>query len=1213
MTKSTWPLEESFLIDAKVVYKMCRTYGLRNHTETSLKVHDAVESPCMCSTVDDRFKVGGHVLTQNVEVLGVTDDTIPKLMKKGSNHRGEMNRLQAFGTMQHELYEFAYACKAKSQRTVPVDRLDEWVASTLSLVMKELPEVESSVPHHKLKSSLTSLHSNFCLAPCDKNPQSTIIWCKKRYGEVVLESLAEPVFVVYTDETAQAIVDRHAVLARSYGHMATKCLPYAYALAKLHKLDTHRNPYRIIVGKSAQNTPDGVPADRASHSLSTLRKHVGQMLNSIIDLLVMKDRSATVKRVWICRTSQEYVDAVAAMPNGRRMTTMDFTTMYTQLDHETVIREVGNSIDDAASELLRRFPCVSLDAIAYSTNGTWNTEGKGWNLKKLKSAVEASVRNAFVKLGNTVWCQKIGIGMGLEDSPPIANLVLYRAEKLFVDHLVAHCNADTLREKYCNFAYHRRYIDDIFAPTSADDLPSMEQYFGMKLAVTHEGHKVVFLGVETESREGLSTLCRCLDKQKSFKFTITRYPSWDTNVPRHVKIGTIVGCLGRVYELTSLVKDFVEEARYVLSNFTERGYTPAALEAGVRKFANRYIVSQARKDIIVQLTTKGNEAPPQVGLASARTSVPSIRIKLVATTTTDPVASPPREQVVPVPQPSLRIKLPVKVVPQSVPLDLEPGAGDPFVQDSATTVQIIHHHHHHQPHGLYNSVRLALGKKKRLSAATSALQQARARNSLIEQLAAHHERLCDAIIANQGVSREPLAISNVSAEQLAKQLVESLGYFSTSFELRSTELTRDHLHSLQTMCDDNRNAFIRIHERMQPVEGYFEGELRRILTAIEMGFTAIANNTVARDDELNRTLLFLQDRVSREQLCIERLSETMSDNTEMLVRLQTFVDAPQRNLELDYELFHARMDPFVARLMHQTVSHISEMFGSSIGDAIQRFEVLVRNNSFAPNLRIEDILGNQQQHMLDYVKGMQSADSERFQHFLSTLRAYAASQEGALGTFSVTFAESVSNLERITGRAIEELSSVAGSMSRLSTSGAAINSDTAPRAAPTPTADVDVTALRAPTVITISSSPSTSPASRSRPPDGRPSVPPARPSASAVPTTARLSASPDPVEPQQGQRPRRPRLDNSTSMTVATRSDRPTPASDHALSQPVNAPLSKEEQSPDSKIHRDQSSSPLAARRLFATTTTSSTTFSSVSPNTPFSSISSIPAATPSP
>ena len=73
----------------------------------------------------------------------------------------------------------------------------------------------------------------------------------------------------------------------------------------------------------------------------------------------------------------------------------------------------------------------------YSKSAQWVIKPRettlSWDIVETKKAVKYLIFNSFLKIGNKVFLQKIGIGIGSDPAPFIANLYLFSYEFAFME------------------------------------------------------------------------------------------------------------------------------------------------------------------------------------------------------------------------------------------------------------------------------------------------------------------------------------------------------------------------------------------------------------------------------------------------------------------------------------------------------------------------------------------------------------------------------------------------------------------------------------------------------------------------------------------------------------------------------------------------------------------------------------------------------------
>ena len=336
-------------------------------------------------------------------------------------------------------------------------------------------------------------------------------------------------------------------------------------------------------------------------------------------------------------------------PTIEEFETSDFSDMYTNIPLDDLVKELHAAIDLAADELARLFNVTLVDAresLRFTPLRKWERPNgrvvaSHWSLHTLKAVLERLVYESCVRVGDRVFRQKQGAGMGAESSPPIANLYLHMKERKWIDKKLREHDEAFIQRRYNNFRSFIRQMDDNLFPIDRSSLevgalPEVEDYGGLQFNVTGSGQTVKFIGLQfkteprgTAQQRTHEVSVKAYDKQESFAFTLIRYPTWHSNVPRHIITGCIVGMLVRFLRLTSKTQDFVEQAVAGLKRMCEfRQYPIPAVKSGVVKFIKRNIeprfVEMVKHRLFEVLQPPVVEAAPPVAASDAdQAPVPS--------------------------------------------------------------------------------------------------------------------------------------------------------------------------------------------------------------------------------------------------------------------------------------------------------------------------------------------------------------------------------------------------------------------------------------------------------------------------------------------------------------------------------------------------------------------------------------------------------------
>jgi hypothetical protein len=202
---------------------------------------------------------------------------------------------------------------------------------------------------------------------------------------------------------------------------------------------------------------------------------------------------------------------------------------------------------------------------------------------KLMDHVKFIIENTFVANSlKNIYQQKIGIPMGTNCAPELANLVLYDMEAKHIDNLVS---TNRMLDAI-NLRYTKRYIDDIIVfntepipMTAYDNLQYTEQ--------TEEDGSVIFLGAKLQSRSNRLYIS-LFDKAKEWNFNVLKYPSADSNTPQHQGKGIYVGELRRYQIMVNSLSAFKQATSNLTKNMATRGYNFKTIKTGWEHFMKKY-------------------------------------------------------------------------------------------------------------------------------------------------------------------------------------------------------------------------------------------------------------------------------------------------------------------------------------------------------------------------------------------------------------------------------------------------------------------------------------------------------------------------------------------------------------------------------------------------------------------------------------------------
>ena len=201
--------------------------------------------------------------------------------------------------------------------------------------------------------------------------------------------------------------------------------------------------------------------------------------------------------------------------------------------------------------------------------------------------LEFLIDNIFVVFGGRIFQQVIGIPMGTNCAPLLADLFLYSYETEFLQDLVKKKKIKEARS--FNFTY--RYIDDVLSinnPNFSDWIPLIYPTELEIKETTDTASSASFLDLflEFDTNGHLST--RIYDKRDDFNFDIINFPHLDSNIPSSPAYGVYISQLIRYARACSNYSDFLLRHKVLSNRLLKQGFLRSRLVNSFKKFFGRY-------------------------------------------------------------------------------------------------------------------------------------------------------------------------------------------------------------------------------------------------------------------------------------------------------------------------------------------------------------------------------------------------------------------------------------------------------------------------------------------------------------------------------------------------------------------------------------------------------------------------------------------------
>ena len=224
-----------------------------------------------------------------------------------------------------------------------------------------------------------------------------------------------------------------------------------------------------------------------------------------------------------------------------------FSTLYTKINLQD-LKQVLTSLLDKAFKggTCEYIEVTRTDAKFVKKKKNETTFTRDERIQMLEYIID----NAYFSAGNKCYQQIVGIPMGTDPAPYIANLYLYHYEYEWMEKIE---KTDNITARRC-YSYTRRFIDDLCTLNNNEDIKKNRK----KICAT-------FLDLDIEIKNN-RYVTKIFDKRDQFNFDIISYPDLRGNIPPRLGYGVYIGQVLRISRNTTHLEDFVDRVRKVRKN-----------------------------------------------------------------------------------------------------------------------------------------------------------------------------------------------------------------------------------------------------------------------------------------------------------------------------------------------------------------------------------------------------------------------------------------------------------------------------------------------------------------------------------------------------------------------------------------------------------------------------------------------------------------------
>ena len=388
--------------------------------------------------------------------------------------------------------------------------------------------------------------------------------------------------------SSEDIVNTHDTFMKSLGIELSdddKRLPYLYWTPKLHKSP---GKHRFIAGSSKCTTKE------LSSLLTKILTKTG-----LEKYCSIKTSHTGVNNMWMPKNSTDLLSSSSHLGVHRATSieTFDFSTLYTSIPHNLLKSRKNSIINNAFKYKNGATRCTHIKVgrnKSYFTSDPLNGDNK-YTANDTCKMIEFLVD---VRFGGQLVRQMVGIPMGTNCAPLLADLFLYSYENEFSDKLIKEGKRKLARK----FSLSYRYIDDLISFNNKRFKEFISDIYTKELTIseTTESTSIAsYLDLLFIRDKSNNITTKLYDKRDAFGFHIVNFPFMSSNIPSAPAYGVYASQLIRYACCCSNYSDFLSRHRALVTRLLSQGYKVNRLSSTFKKFYGRHtdLVGQCKKNV----------------------------------------------------------------------------------------------------------------------------------------------------------------------------------------------------------------------------------------------------------------------------------------------------------------------------------------------------------------------------------------------------------------------------------------------------------------------------------------------------------------------------------------------------------------------------------------------------------------------------------------
>ena len=273
----------------------------------------------------------------------------------------------------------------------------------------------------------------------------------------------------------------------------------------------------------------------------------------------------------------------------KSLTTFDFSTLYTSIPHPQLkdnLNNFSNRIFDIKSKCFVICNLFS-KCVYFSDSDSISKSCIKLTLESLLECLNYLIDNTYIIFDGNVYGQAIGIPMGTNAGPHVANIYLHQYENDYFNYLYI----NNMKGELSKLQHVFRFQDGLISFNDHGYLEScINNIYPSEMIVNKTNVSVPrtnFLDMTISIYRGKFYI-KLYDKRNDYDFDVISFPYLDGNIPKGQSYGTFISQLIRYARINTSFSNFISDCKKLVTKLVGQYFDVAALRKRFQVFINKH-------------------------------------------------------------------------------------------------------------------------------------------------------------------------------------------------------------------------------------------------------------------------------------------------------------------------------------------------------------------------------------------------------------------------------------------------------------------------------------------------------------------------------------------------------------------------------------------------------------------------------------------------